>query len=79
MACCKKMAGDCKMGCCKTVSNAPAPVASVQPISQFHPYFAVMAETTDVRTLSVSQAPLDQVSLGLPPSAPPGQNSILRI
>jgi len=38
-----------------------------------------MAETTDVRTLSVSQAPLDQVSLGLPPSAPPGQNSILRI
>jgi hypothetical protein len=42
MECCKKMAGDCHMGsgqhpCCKTVSNAPTPVASLQPISQVHP------------------------------------------
>jgi integrase len=39
MACCKKMAGDCNMGtgqhpCCKTVSNAPLSVASIQPIVQ---------------------------------------------
>ena len=84
MECCKKMAGDCRMGagqhpCCKTVSNAPTFVASVQPISHVHPDFAVAAETVDVRIPSVSQAPSEQISLGLPPPAPPGQNSILRI
>src|SRR5271156_806617 len=80
MACCKKMAGDCNMGtgqhpCCKTVSNAPASVASVQPISQDHPDFAVVAETLVTRVPSVSQAESEQVSLGLPPPPPPGQNS----
>jgi mercuric ion transport protein len=41
MACCKKMAGDCNMRtgphpCCKTVSNAPPSVPSIQTISQVH-------------------------------------------
>jgi hypothetical protein len=49
MACCKKMAGDCNMGtgqhpCCKTVSAAPASIASIQPIPQAYPDFAVVAE-----------------------------------
>lgn len=65
--------------CCKTVSNAPASVASVQPISQVHPEFAVVAETIVTLVASVSEAQSEQIGLGLPPPAPPGQNSILRI
>jgi hypothetical protein len=84
MECCKKMAGDCHMGtaqhpCCKSVSDAPDSVASVQPIWQIHPDFAVVADTVNVRISSLSRAPSEQIGLGLPPPAPPGQNSILRI
>src|ERR1700691_618140 len=84
MACCKKMAGDCNMGtgqhpCCKTVSNAPASIASIQPISQVHADFAAVAETVVVLVPSVSEAESQQIGFGLPPPAPPGQNSILRI
>lgn len=84
MACCKKMAGDCNMGtgqhpCCKTVSHAPSSIASVQSISQVHPDFVVVAETAIVLVPSVREAELAQICLGLPPPAPPGQNSILRI
>jgi hypothetical protein len=84
MACCKKMAGNCHMGtgqhpCCKTVSNAPASIASIQPISQVHPDLAVVAETIVVLVPSVCNAESEQIGLGLPPPAPPGQNSILRI
>jgi|SRR5579863_6128209 len=84
MACCKKMAGNCHMGtgqhpCCKTVSNAPASVASIQPISQLHLDFAVVAVTLVVHIPCASHAESEQIGLGLPPPAPPGQNSILRI
>jgi hypothetical protein len=65
--------------CCKTVSNAPASIASVQPISQASPDFAVVAETIAILVPSISQAESEQTGLGLPPPAPPGQNSILRI
>jgi hypothetical protein len=84
MACCKKMAGDCHMGvgqhpCCKTISNAPQPVASVQPVPQFHPEFAVVPVTPDVQVLLVSETEPEHVGLGVPPPAPPGLHSILRI
>jgi hypothetical protein len=84
MACCKKMAGDCHMGsgqhpCCKSVSSAPTPVASIQPISQVHPDFVALAATLPVRVPSVSEAESEQIGLGLPPPTPPGKNSILRI
>jgi hypothetical protein len=84
MACCKKMAGDCHTGtgqhpCCKTVSNAPETIASIQPISQVHPAFVVVAEIPILKEPSVSEAESEQIGLGLPPPAPPGQNSILRI
>ena len=84
MECCKKMAGDCHMGtgqhpCCKTVSNAPAPVASLQPVPHFHPSFAVVAEIAVVQVPSVFERESGQIHLGLPPPAPPGPNSILRI
>jgi hypothetical protein len=65
--------------CCKTVSTAPASIASVQPISQLHPDFAVVAETIATLVPSVSEAESEQIGLGLPPPSPPGQNSILRI
>jgi hypothetical protein len=65
--------------CCKTASNAPASVASVQPISQVSPDFAVVAETIVTLVPSVSEAESEQIGLGLPPPSPPGQNSILRI
>lgn len=84
MACCKKMAGDCHMGmgqhpCCKTVSPTPSPVASVQPSSHFHPSFAVAVLTVTLEVAPVSTGESAQVHLGLPPAAPPGPNSILRI
>ena len=84
MECCKKMAGDCHMGsgqhpCCKTASSAPAPVASIQPVLQIHPLFAIAAEIAIVPFPLVSDRQLEQIGLGLPPPAPPGQNSILRI
>lgn len=84
MACCKKMAGDCHMGtgehpCCKTAANAPASVSTVQPISHVYPSVAVIAQAVDVRIPSLFQARSEQTNLGLPPPAPPGQNSILRI
>ena len=84
MECCKKMAGDCHMGtgqhpCCKTISNAPTPIASLQPVSHFHPSFAVVAEIVIVQAPSVIEQESGQIHLGLPPPAPPGRNSILRI
>jgi hypothetical protein len=84
MACCKKMAGNCHMGtgqhpCCKTVSNAPASVAAIERISQLHLDFAVVTAVLVASVPSAPQAESAQTSLGLPPPAPPGQNSILRI
>jgi hypothetical protein len=83
MACCKKMAGDCHMGvgqhpCCKTASNAPQPVASPQSISQIQPAVAVV-EIAVASIPSVTEAEGTQVGLGLPPPAPPGLQTILRI
>jgi len=84
MACCKKMAGNCHMGtgqhpCCKTVSSAPASVASIEAISQVHPGFAVVADFAIVERPSVPDSEAGQIGLGLPPPAPPGLNPILRV
>lgn len=84
MACCKNMAGNCHMGtgqhpCCNTVSDAPASIASIQPISQVRPNVVVVAATLVADVPVVSQTESQQISLGLPPLAPPGQNSTLRI
>ena len=65
--------------CCKTVSPAPQPVASLQSVPQIHPNFAVIAVTPVVRTLFVPVTVSKQVTLGLPPPAPPDLHSILRI
>ncbi len=65
--------------CCNTVSGAPASIASIQQISQVHPDFAVVAEIAIDPAPSVPEVESQQIDLGLPPPAPPGQNSILRI
>ena len=84
MACCKKMAGDCKMGaeqhpCCKTVSSSPSPVASVQSKIHFQPLAGVVGLVTSLEVTLVSQVDQTLGHLGLPPPAPPGPSSILRI
>lgn len=84
MACCKKMAGDCQMGigqhpCCKTSVNRSAPVAKVEhDASQIHAH--VVAATLSILPLparTIDRAYTSQ--LGLPPPAPPGLNSVLRV
>jgi hypothetical protein len=84
MACCKKMVGNCHMGtrqhpCCRTVAKAPQPVASLQSISQIRISFVVVAGIAIVPVASIAEAEATQVGLGLPPPAPPGLHSILRI
>jgi len=87
MACCKKMAGDCQMGsaqhpCCKTAPTVNAPVATaatIKSISKFHPSVAVAGFTPTPQFALMAEGEVAQVHLGLPPPAPPGPNSILRI
>jgi hypothetical protein len=84
MACCKKMVGDCQMGsaqrpCCKTAPTVSAPVAMIEPISQFHPSVAVVSFTPSAQFEPNAESEVAQAHLGLPPPAPPGPNSILRI
>jgi hypothetical protein len=84
MACCKKMAGDCHMRtgqhpCCKTIANTPQPIVSIQSISQIQVPVAVVARIAIVPGPSLAEAEAMQISLGLPPPAPPGLHSILRI
>jgi len=87
MACCQKMAGDCEMGsaqhpCCKTAPTINAPVATIaaiEPISQLHPSIAVVSFIPSAQFEPQAEGEITQVHLGLPPPAPPGPNSILRI
>jgi hypothetical protein len=84
MACCKKMAGDCHMGmdqhpCCQMVSPVPSPVASMQSSSHVQPNFVVTTLTVTFQVVPASTGESAQVYLGLPPPAPPGPNSVLRI
>lgn len=84
MACCKKMAGDCRMSaeqhpCCKTVSRSPSRVASVQSKIHFEPLAGLVGLVAPLEVTSISQVDLTLAHLGLPPPAPPGPSSILRI
>jgi hypothetical protein len=87
MDCCKKMVGDCQMGsaqhpCCKTaptVNAAAATAATVAPIAQFHPSVAVVSFPTSVQFEPDTEGKVAHAHVGLPPPAPPGPNSILRI
>jgi hypothetical protein len=85
MACCKKMAGDCHMGagqhpCCKTTLQKAAPVAALdRTANQIHPYVVA----TLLKVVFLPKPALDSASSielrGLPPPAPPGLTSVLRI
>jgi hypothetical protein len=84
MACCKKMAGDCHMSagehpCCKTKVEQPTPVGTPDRTT-IHIQYVVTASSC-VRLLA--EPTLDRKSnrelRGLPPPAPPGLSSVLRI
>lgn len=85
MACCKKMAYDCHMGvgqhpCCKMTVSRNAPVANIErtaPNIQLH----VVATLLHIAPLPAPKLDRTLASdhLGLPPPAPPGLNSVLRI
>src|SRR6266513_1619893 len=84
MACCKKMAGDCHMGsnnhpCCKRVSSVDPLVPKIQPIPQVQPDLSAVTSVYIQQVSPSGDFVLTQVGLGLPPPAPPGPNSILRI
>lgn len=84
MACCKKMTGDCRMGaaqhpCCNTIKSVPQLVASLQSMSPIQPPVAIVVEIAVVPVAPTTEAETMQVGLGLPPPAPPGLHTILRI
>src|SRR5215467_7656784 len=84
MDCCKKMSGDCTMGarnhpCCKIVSTAPTPVASIQANVQFQPVVTFLALVHFVEFDLRTEAGLTLLQVGLPPPAPPGTDSVLKI
>jgi len=85
MACCKKMAGDCQKGagqhpCCKTSANVTPTVAKVQRnVSQIQPEVPAALLETDFSLKPVFNRAPNSEKLGLPPPAPPGLTSILRI
>ena len=84
MECCKKMVGDCEMGsaqhpCCKTATSVNAPVASVETVPQLRPTVTVICFTPSVQLDLRTDSGFAHAHLGLPPPAPPGPNSILRI
>jgi hypothetical protein len=84
MDCCKKMAGDCQMGdaqhpCCTTTPKADSSAASLQPVIDLHPGFVIVPLTSSFELEAFAKGEVSQASLGLPPPAPPGPNSILRI
>jgi hypothetical protein len=64
--------------CCKT-SPTVSVVAAVQTIPQFHPDVAIVALTAPSEPNAILQTFIAPSRLGLPPPAPPGLNSILRI
>jgi hypothetical protein len=84
MDCCKKMAGDCQKGagqhpCCKTSANRTPTVAKVERNVSIQPDVPVaLLETAFSFEPALSRAPNSE-KLGLPPPAPPGLTSILRI
>jgi hypothetical protein len=78
------MVGNCHMGvgqhpCCKTVTSLDIPVATLQPISQLHPNLSFVVLDFTFQPEPTAEGGFGQVHLGLPPPAPPGLNSILRI
>ena len=84
MACCKKMAGDCHMGpehhpCCDMRMNAAPQVAAVNRDSQLQPAVVFVVTSVQSEFVATSERHPSYAQQGLPPPAPPGLNSVLRI
>jgi hypothetical protein len=74
--------GSAQHPCCKTaptVNDPVATIATIEPISQFHPSVAVVSFIPSAQFEPNAEGEVAQAHLGLPPPAPPGPNSILRI
>jgi hypothetical protein len=83
MECCKKMAGDCRMGsrkhpCCEKNVGQTSLVAAVQQLHALHPVFtAVVLDISSVRP--TVQSEFHHRAVASPPHSPPPLNSPLRI
>jgi hypothetical protein len=71
--------GSAQHPCCKTAPTVNAPVATIATISQLHPIVAVVSFILSTQFDPKAEGEITQAHLGLPPPAPPGPNSILRI
>jgi hypothetical protein len=84
MACCKKMAGNCRMStsqhpCCKTAKSSVTADAKIERgVSGSQPHLAIQFAEALFQP-GMAQDRVFTSKLGLPPPAPPGLNSILRI
>jgi hypothetical protein len=83
MECCKKMVGDCQMGvgqhhCCKRGVNRTASVAKVEHSAQSQPQFLAVPVSVLAPPAKIIDCAFT-AQLGLPPPAPPGVVSVLRI
>ena len=85
VACCKKMAGDCRMGmgqhpCCKTKVERATPVATLDRSAiRIHPSFvAALLAVSFSPELTIERAGSNELR-GLPPPAPPALHPVLRI
>src|ERR1700740_559891 len=79
MACCKKMGGECHRGpgehpCCKTGPSVDAPVATIQPIPQTHPEFAILNFSQSFQSEAAAEGEDVRAPESLPP--PPAPRSI---
>jgi hypothetical protein len=85
MACCKKMAGGCHMGagahpCCKTNVEQSTPVATIDRTAiQIRPFVVAAFLVVTILPEPTLNAISSSEFRGLPPPAPPGLNSVLRI
>ena len=84
MACCKKMAGNCTMGspdhpCCKTLKAAPTQETSVSRSAGPVELHVISAEFIGISASLLPQNQFLSGPRGLPPPAPPGLPTVLRI
>lgn len=86
MDCCKKMVGDCHMGpqhhpCCDMRLNAAPHVAAMTKDSRLplRPAVVVVMVSATAEFVATSDRHTSYAQQGLPPPAPPGLHSILRI
>ena len=84
MQCCKKMVVDCHMGpehhpCCNMRLTAPPQLATVINSSRFQTTVVFVSAIVPARFIAISDRHVTYAKQGLPPPAPPGLHSIIRL